>query len=375
MLWSSILAASIVSGPGPAGPAPKVTVTVDSSRKELTITAGPFHLANMPPMEDHGMMDLGASHDTPVQQFTWPIDGWFRGFRVDVVDGNDRPLPRDVIHHMIMVNFSRRQLLYPAAERLMGAGTETEGEISVPKTIGVPMAPGMRLGMYVAWHNDTGRDLAGAFLKVTMLWTPKNQNPRPVNSLPIYMDVNLTVGGTNTFDVPPGKSSKSFDFTLPVAGRLLGVGGHMHDYGVGVRLEDLETGKVITRVTTTRDDAGKVTKVSRKLYGVSGDGLKLRANHRYRVVVDYDNPTGQLKVKGAMAHMVGLFVPDDLSRWPAIDPRDPTYQRDLASLQVRGVPVAKGQPDGGGHQGHAEAAEPGQPQSGEAAGAEHTGHK
>jgi hypothetical protein len=35
--------------------------------------------------------------------------------------------------------------------------------------------------------------------------------------------------------------------------------------------------------------------------------------------------------------MVGLFVPDDMSKWPAIDPSDPTYQRDLASLQVRGA--------------------------------------
>ena len=50
------------------------------------------------------------------------------------------------------------------------------------------------------------------------------------------MDVNLTVGGSNTFDVPPGKSSKSYEFSLPVGGRLLGVGGHMHDYGVRVRL-------------------------------------------------------------------------------------------------------------------------------------------
>jgi hypothetical protein len=37
-----------------------------------------------------------------------------------------------------------------------------------------------------------------------------------------------------------------------------------------------------------------------------------------------------------MAHLVGLFVPDDMSKWPQIDPSDPTYQRDLASLQVRG---------------------------------------
>ena len=338
MLWSSLLAASLLAA-GPGAPPASVTIAVDSSRHELTITAGPYDLPNMPPMTDHAMMDLGMSHDTPVQHFAWPVDGWFRGFRVDLVDAKGQPVPRHVMHHLIMVNFSRRQLLYSAAERLMGAGTETDEEISVPKTIGVPMSPGMKLGMYVAWHNDTGKDLAGVFLKVTMLWTPKNQNPQPVNSLPIYMDVNLTVGGSNTFDVPAGKSSKSYEFSLPVGGRLLGVGGHMHDYGVRVRLEDVESGKAIATVTATRDSAGKLIKVSRKLYGVSGDGLKLKADHKYRVVGEYDNPTGQTLVRGAMAHMVGLFVPDDLSKWPKIDPTDPTYQRDLASLQVRGEDV------------------------------------
>jgi hypothetical protein len=39
-------------------------------------------------------------------------------------------------------------------------------------------------------------------------------------------------------------------------------------------------------------------------------------------------------------------VPDDMSKWPQIDPSNLTYQRDLASLQVRGEP---GQP---GHEGH-----------------------
>src|SRR5690348_12423250 len=336
MFWSAILAATIGPGIGGPNPAPTVSVAVDSSHHELTITSGPFRLPNMPPMEEHAMMDLGMSHDTPVQTFEWPVDGWFRGFRVDLTDAAGHPVPRHVMHHLIMVNFSRRQLLYSAAERLMGAGTETDQEVSVPKTIGVPMSPGMNLGMYVAWHNDTGKDLDGVYLKVTMLWTPKNQNPRPVNSMPIYMDVNLTVGASNTFDVPPGKSSKSYEFTLPVGGRLLGVGGHMHDYGVDVRLEDAETGKVLTSVKTTRDAEGKVTKISRRLFGVSGDGLKLEANHRYRVVGDYDNSTNETRIKGAMAHMVGLFVPDDMSKWPQIDPTNPTYQRDLASLQVRG---------------------------------------
>jgi hypothetical protein len=354
MLWTWILGASLATGfDGPSPPS--VRVTVDSARHEFTITSGPFDLPNMPPMEDHSMMDLGMSHDTPVQHFQWPVDGWFRGYRVDLVDAKGQTVPRHVMHHLIMVNFSRRQLLYPAAERLMGAGTETDEEVSVPKTIGVPMKSGMNLGMYVAWHNDTGKDLEGVYLKLTMLWSPRNQNPPPVNALPIYMDVNLTVGGTNTFDVPPGRSTKAFEFTLPVGGRLLGVGGHMHDYGRWVRLEDAATGKVLTQVVAERTPDGKLKKMSRKLFGVTGEGLKLKANHRYRVVGEYDNPTHETRVKGAMAHMVGLFTPDDMSRWPAINPQDPTYQQDLASLQHRGTGSMAGMHhgnDAGGSEGH-----------------------
>ena len=337
MVWSPILAALLLPGPGRRSPEPKVTVAVDSSRKELAITAGPYDLPNMPPMEDHAMMDLGMSHDTPIQHFEWPIDGWLRGFRWSWWTARASPFRAHVIHHLIMVNFSRRQLLYPAAERLMGAGTETE-DIKVPKTIGVPMKPGMKLGMYVAWHNDTGKDLDGVYLKLTMLWTPKNQNPRPVNSLPIYMDVNLTVGGSNTFDVPPGQVGEGVRVhparrrpaarrrRPPARLRRAGAAG-----GRGDRQGDHRV------VAATRDSAGKVIKVSRQLFGVSGEGLKLKANHRYRVVGEYDNPTGETLVKGAMAHMVGLFVP---GRHEPSGPRSiqsiPTYQRDLASLQVRG---------------------------------------
>jgi hypothetical protein len=340
LVWSAVLAAALVTDTARIPPDPGVTITVDSSRKELILTAGPFDLPNMPPMDEHAMMDPGMSHDTPIQHFDWPIQGWLRGFALELRDSQGNPVPRRVLHHMIMVNFSRRMLLYSAPERLFGAGTET-GDVAVPKTVGVPMEPGMELGLYVAWHNDTGKDLAGVEMTLRILWTPKNQTPPPVNSMPIYMDVNLTVGGSNTFDVPPGRSEKAHEFVLPVGGRLLGVGGHLHDYGVAVRLEDAESGKVLAEVKAARDSAGKVSKVSRKLFGVIGDGLKLKRNHRYRVVGEYDNPTGETLIRGAMAHMSGLFAPEDMGQWPRIDPSDPDYQRDLVALQVT--------PDGPAH--------------------------
>jgi hypothetical protein len=314
---------------------PPIEVTVDSNRKEVVILAGPFDLPDMSGMTDHS-----ESHDTPVLKFDWPIDGWFRGFEMSVVDPAGGKLPRRLLHHLIMINFDRRQLVYRAAERLWGAGIET-GSVEVPKTVGIPLSRGTNLGMYIAWHNATGKDVSGARLRIVMKWMPRNQMPQPVNVLPFYADVNLRVGGANEFDVPPGPSDKAFEFTVPASGRLLALGGHMHDYGRELRLEDAESGKVLTRVKAISDSAGRLVKIERKLFGVSGAGLKLRAGHRYRVVAHYDNPTADTLVKGAMASIIGLIAPDDMHRWPAVEPDDSLYKRDLRFLARRGYTSMK----------------------------------
>lgn len=320
---------------GPAGDEPKATVTVDADRREVVVTAGPFHVAAMPPGMAHEDMEAMEDHNTPVVRFEWPIEAWLRGFKVEIEDAAGKPLDRQMIHHLIGVNFSRRQLLYPAVERLFGIGQETD-DATAPRTIGVPMKPGAQLGMYMAWQNETGKDLDGVIIRVRLEYSPPNLNPRPLDALPIYMDVNLTVGGSNSFDVQPGRTEKAWEFTMPLTGRLLGFGGHLHDYGTMVRLEDVETGKVVARVTATRTKEGKVTKVSRSLPGVGGDGIKLTEGRRYRVIGVYDNPTGKAIARGAMAHIVGLFAPEDVSRWPALDLADETLQEDLASLSAMG---------------------------------------
>jgi hypothetical protein len=330
----ALAAATMTSGTDTARVKPDATVRIDSTRHELVVVAGPFSLPSMPPMPE-GMMDHGAAHDTPVHNFIWPVDGWLRGFKIEVLDSTGNTLPRRLMHHIVILNYDRRQLVYSAAERVFGAGTETE-DASVPRSIGVPLNANTRMGMYIAWHNDTGKELNGVTLRLTMQWMPKSQNPRPVDVLPLYMDVNLTVGGTNTFDVGPGRTTHEFEFTLPVDGRLLGVSGHLHNYGRVIRLEDVESGKVLTKVEPTVDSAGNVIKMGRELFGIRGSGLRLRAGRRYRVVAEYDNPTGTTLHNGGMAHMVGLFAPDDVKKWPAIDPADATYQMDLMSLEMRG---------------------------------------
>ncbi len=348
-MLSVVMLVSTITAPAPAGPAlprrhddPTAVVRLDPSRREVVVTAGPFSVHAMPPGMKHEEMDMMDDHNTPLIRFEWPVDGWFRGFAIDIVDSTGKPVERRTVHHLIAINFDRRQLLYPSYERIFGIGQETE-DAYIPKSIGVPMKAGNKLGMYLAWANETGKDLEGVQVRLRLAYSPTNLTPRPLDALPIYMDVNLTVGKGNEFDVPPGKSEKAWEFTPPVSGHLLGVGGHIHDYGVAVRLEDAESGKVLTEVKATRAPDGKVIKIGRRLFAVSGEGIHMKAGHRYRVVGVYDNPTGKLIKLGAMAHMVGLYTPDDYSKWPALDLTDATLQDDLAYLDEMG---------GGAHHHH-----------------------
>jgi hypothetical protein len=325
-------------------------VVVDSARHEIVVTMGPFKVAAMGDEADmaHGEMAHGTmpQHDrgatgqgmpaehmampsTKIFCFDWPVSGWMRGFRMSVRDASGAPLPRTMLHHVIGVNFDRRQLLYPVAERLIGAGTET-GNIELPRSVAVPMKQGQEIGLYAMWHNETGKDLDGVYIRVAILWLPDNAGPPPIPVLPLYADVNFHVAATNAFDLPPGRSMHSFEFTLPTSGHLLAMSGHLHDYGHWVRLEDAETGDVIVGVQGELNDDGQIQGIEKKIFVLRGK--KLQAHHRYRVVAEYDNPTSDTLRLSAMAHMVGLFAPDDMSKWPKLDRSAADYQADVSAL-------------------------------------------
>jgi hypothetical protein len=316
-------------------PAQTVTTRVDSARHEVVVDAGPFSI----PAEDPEMLmemklgNIAMHHDNEVQvfRFDWPVDGLARGFRLELRNASGAPLPAALLHHLIAINFDRRQFTYSATERLFGAGREAQ-QASLPGTLAVPLDLGQRLGFYVVWHNETGHDVAGATLRIVMSWVPRKAAARYTAVMPVYLDVNNVVGGDNTFDIPPGKSSKAFEFQAPVGGQLIAISGHLHDYGVALRLEDAETDKVLVRLVGRRDADGKILGVAQKVFLFRP--LRLHDGHRYRVVAEYDSPLKHTIEKGAMGNIDGVFAPDFPSRWPAIDPDDPTFRKDIESLKI-----------------------------------------
>jgi hypothetical protein len=236
---------------------------------------------------------------------------------------------------LIGVNFERRQLAYPALERFFGIGTET-GDVELPPSIGVPMSAGQQLAFYASLHNDTGQDLHRVYVRVAMDYTSRSRREDVTEVLPVYFDTDNRIGESNMWDVRPGQSEKAWEFTVPVSGGLLGVTGHLHDYGRHVRLEDAEPGRVLVQLDGRRDREGRIeaveTRIFRKWLGLRSDPLRLEAGRRYRVVGVYESPLEATVVDGAMAHIVGIFAPDDMSEWPELDADNEWVRLDLSAL-------------------------------------------
>lgn len=334
MLLALLSAAALAAAPAAprdttAPAAPQIIVTVDSVHRQVIVTAGPFDLPSMPADMDMESME----HEPPqVMPFRWPVDGYMRGFDVQMRDAQGHQLPREILHHLIGVNFDRRQLIYDSVERLFGWGAETD-KVELPSSMGVPLALHTKLGVYAMFHNETGTDVPAAYLRVTLDYTPRKGSD-VLAVMPFYVDVNNHIGGVTSFDVPPGKSTFKYTFELPASGRLVGIGGHLHNYGSSLELRDGRSGKVLARLKAKRNDKGDVLGVGRFVFGFNADALALEANHPYVVEADYDNPTHDTVKDGGMGHINGAFVPDDMRQWPRLDPNDPLIRKDLAALPV-----------------------------------------
>jgi hypothetical protein len=318
--------------PGSLPGAELLQVAVDSGRKEVTVVAGPFDIAGGGGGHVHHTHEM----EYPVLRFDWPSDGWLRGFRLEVTDGDGNPLDRRLIHHLNVVNYGRRQLFYPAVERTLAIGQETE-DILLPATIGIPIAHGTPMGLIVAWHNEKPEPVVDVMVKLSLIWMPTNQMPRPVDVLPVYADVIYPIGRKANFDLPAGASTFSADLTMPVSGRIVGAGGHAHDFGREITFVQVTpTRRTVLQLGVKLDDGGRLLAIDRKLPGLLGRGTRLQAGHTYRLSGSYENPTGATITDGAMVHLALMFAPDRLADWPRLDPADPDTQKDLAFLAARG---------------------------------------
>lgn len=112
---------------------------------------------------------------------------------------------------------------------------------------------------------------------------------------------------------------------------VLGLSGHLHRYGVALRLEDRTTRKVLWELNPTSDSTGEVgaMPVSKFLWSL---GKPLRPDHVYRLTAVYENPEPRTIPDGGMGVIGGVVLLPRGTRWPSVDRRHPEYVVDVESI-------------------------------------------
>jgi hypothetical protein len=228
-----------------------------------------------------------------------------------------------------MVDLERRDLLRPALNRVVSAGKETSS-LLLPPGLGYPVRERQEMGINAMLGNATATDYPEAYVRATITIAPAGTpNVRPVMSL--YAETSYDSTGDSDFDLPPGESNKVVEFTVPVGGRVLGVGGHIHDYGTRFVVVKAGTNDTIYNGVPRLDSTGAVAGMPQ--VPMFGRTLHLQPGDRFVMTVFYNNPSGRLLEKAGMGTFGMVFVPDDVTQWPSLDRNDPGVKLDLAGLR------------------------------------------
>jgi len=310
-----------------------------------------------------GMMYLRL----PIQLAVFPVDGWIQGFEVEMVDGQGNAIPMDLLHHVNFIDPDKRDLFSTIARRVMAAGRETLRE-KLPGLIGYPVSDGDRMLIASMFANPLAEDYPDAHLIVRFNYSTESDGfLQPRDVYPFYLDVMGPIGGKD-FPVTPGKTVQHWEGKPAVDGRILGIGGHLHDHASKLTLVDMTTGKTVWEAEPELNSEGRVTGVP------SGSfmwtlGRKIFADHTYRISVEYDNPLDVPAPDGGMGAIGGVVWVGKNTEWPEFDRGDDMYVADL--INTLAAP-ANLHGHGAHEMGDMESAEDAEGMDAEAAQGEHT---
>ena len=199
----------------------------DANTHTITLRIGPM---NLPANTSHMKMPQPAD-------LVWsiPLTGWLLAYHPKLVDAAGDSVPGAVLHHVAFWNENRSDFLCPnKEEHIFGAGGELTDWVLIPG-FGYRVEKGDQIRIETMIHNPTATAYDKAYLEVTIPYLD-DASPAPVkNVYPTWIDVNTCAN--SSYDLPPGPSKKVASVPVKYSGILLGVGGHMHDYGQQLTLE------------------------------------------------------------------------------------------------------------------------------------------
>lgn len=292
----------------PVSKTARLTVADDPATHVMTVRIGPVSLsANAEHM---------AVPQPPTLWLTIPISGWLTAYHPSLVDASGQTLPNKLLHHVAFYDTARPDFLCSnKEEHIFGAGAEMNDWPTIPG-FGYRVHKDDRIRISTMFGNPTAETYRDVFLQVRIEYQLEKEHAAGLKDVyPAWFDVMGC--GESGYDLAPGASTKTSEFKIPFSGAILGVGGHLHDYGEWLILKNVRTNQTIATLEADADAQGRVVSMPVKLF-IGHGGVQVRSGDVIEVTDAYKNPTGKSIADGAMGIVVGYFLPDEESQLNAL---------------------------------------------------------
>ena len=268
----------------------------DSSAHVLTVTLGPLNLPANTPHDKAEQM--------PPRTLEIPFDGWITAYHPSLVTPGGQPIPGRLLHHVAFWNTNRADFLCPNKdEHIFGAGGEMNDWPPLPG-FGYRVHKGDRIRITTMFHNPTATSYPDTMLQVKIEYALADAALKSV--YPAWFDVKEC--GESDFPLQAGGTHLTGELTLNFSGRLLGVGGHMHDYGERLVLNDAAARQAIASLQSALDGQGHIRSMPIMMF-VDRGGYALSKGAKLQVTADYGKP--RVPNADGMGIVVGYFLPDN----------------------------------------------------------------
>jgi hypothetical protein len=205
-------------------------------------------------------------------------------------------------------------------EHIFGAGGEMNDWPALPG-VGYRVHKGDRIRITTMFHNPTASSYPEVYLKVRMQYVPAETGNELKSVYPAWFDVKEC--GNSDFDIPADGLTLSGRFQLAYSGRLLGVGGHLHDYGTQLVLQQPGAAEPIAMLKAQLDAQGHLLSIP--VMPFLPDGIPLAKGSPIQVTAAYESPK-EANAQG-MGIVVGYFLPDSDQEMAGLARKEPAPER------------------------------------------------
>jgi hypothetical protein len=286
----------------------QTTTTVSIEEGRLVLTFGPIDL----PSAHDG--ELAAS--MPKHIFSLPKDMYLTGFKSEVFTKDGRVLPKNYLHHILMINTSRDSISCPGEPLFFGGAGLEMTEARFPDGYGVKLGKGEKIMSVVAFYHKAPptKDVMARF---TMYMAPEGASVQPMEvyqvgvNIVCYSKFNLR-GPDQTdegIEIKPGVHVLSAPLKFRTDGCVKFAYPHGHDELLLIALENKTRKQTLLRTVPDVERDGTFIAFQPHQVYRDGRGFSISQEDDYEITMVYHHPLHAQNVHHGMGNYLLYMTP------------------------------------------------------------------